>query len=131
MNLESLIPKTIAAPFARYSHGVVVDAQKKMVFTSGQLALGIDGVIPTGAREQAELCFFNIDEILKEAHTSSAHVVKINAFVTGREHMSGYMEARDSWLAGSGNLPASTLMIVSGFTRPEFVVEVEAIAIVP
>jgi enamine deaminase RidA (YjgF/YER057c/UK114 family) len=131
MNLESLIPKTIAAPFARYSHGVVVDAQKKLVFTSGQLALGSEGVIPEGAREQAELCFFNIDEILKEAHTSSAHVVKINAFVTGREYMSGYMEARDAWLAGSDNLPASTLMIVTGFTRPEFVVEVEAIAIVP
>lgn len=131
MKLESLVPNTIAAPFARYSHGVVVDTQKKMVFTSGQLALGLDGVIPEGANAQAELCFSNIDEILKEAHTSSAHVVKINAFVSAREHMSGYMAARDAWLAQTDNLPASTLMIVTGFTRPEFVVEVEAIAMVP
>jgi enamine deaminase RidA (YjgF/YER057c/UK114 family) len=55
-------------------------------------------------------------------------VIRINAFVTGREHMAGYMAARDRWLAGVTRLPASTLVIVSGFTRPEFVVEVEVTA---
>ena len=44
--------------------------------------------------------------------------------------MAGYMAARDAWLAGARRLPASTLMIVSGFTRPEFVVEIEALAAV-
>ncbi len=39
--------------------------------------------------------------------------------------------ARDAWLAGVSHLPASTLMIVSGFTRPEFVVEIEAMATIP
>ena len=38
------------------------------------------------------------------------------------------MAARDGWLAGISRLPASTLVIVSGFTRPEFVVEVEVTA---
>jgi enamine deaminase RidA (YjgF/YER057c/UK114 family) len=42
--------------------------------------------------------------------------------------MAGYIAARDSWLADVPHLPASTLMIVSGFTRPEFVVEIEVIA---
>jgi enamine deaminase RidA (YjgF/YER057c/UK114 family) len=55
-------------------------------------------------------------------------VIRINAFVTAREHMAGYMAARDAWLAGVTRLPASTLVIVSGFTRPEFLVEVEVTA---
>jgi enamine deaminase RidA (YjgF/YER057c/UK114 family) len=42
--------------------------------------------------------------------------------------MAGYMAARDAWVADLASPPASTLMIVSGFTRPEFVVEVEIIA---
>jgi enamine deaminase RidA (YjgF/YER057c/UK114 family) len=55
-------------------------------------------------------------------------VVRINAFITDRAHMAGYMRARDEWLAGLIRLPASTLVIVSGFTRPEFLVEVEVTA---
>jgi hypothetical protein len=52
----------------------------------------------------------------------------INAFVTDRAHMAGYMAARDRWCAGMARLPASTLVIVSGFTRPEFKVEIEVAA---
>jgi 2-iminobutanoate/2-iminopropanoate deaminase len=40
--------------------------------------------------------------------------------------MKEYMEVRDRFVADSP--PASTLMIVSGFTRPEFLVEIEAVA---
>jgi enamine deaminase RidA (YjgF/YER057c/UK114 family) len=54
-------------------------------------------------------------------------VVRINAFVTDRAHMPAYMAARDRWLHGIERLPASTLVIVSGFTRPEFKVEVEVV----
>jgi len=55
-------------------------------------------------------------------------VLRINAYVTDRAHMQGYMNARDAWLNDLDPPPASTLMIVAGFTRPEFKVEIEAIA---
>ncbi len=45
--------------------------------------------------------------------------------------MAGYMAARDAWLTGTARLPASTLVIVAGFTRPEFLVEVEVTAAAP
>lgn len=129
--IKSLVPETIAPPFARYAHGVAIGGSGGLVMTSGQLALRRDGSIPEGAEAQAELCFANIDAILVDAGTSADHVVKINAFVTGREHMAGYMAARDAWLANVAHLPASTLMIVSGFTRLEFLVEIEVIAVLP
>jgi enamine deaminase RidA (YjgF/YER057c/UK114 family) len=53
-------------------------------------------------------------------------VVRINAYVTKREHMAGYMAVRDRTFGEPP--PASTLMIVSGFTRPEFLVEIEVVA---
>lgn len=126
--MKSLIPPTIAPPFAAYSHGIL-SQPTRMVVTSGQLGLSADGTIPETTDAQAGICFQNIDQILAEAGMTRHNVVRLNAYVTAREHMQGYMAARDAWLAEVSVLPASTLMIVSGFTRPEFTVEIEAIAV--
>jgi enamine deaminase RidA (YjgF/YER057c/UK114 family) len=92
------------------------------------LGLAANGAVPDGAEAQARLCLGNIDAILAEAGMSAADCVRLNAYVTDRAHMAGYMAARDAWLADASRLPASTLVIVSGFTRPEFVVEIEVLA---
>ena len=128
--MKPLAPAAIAPPFAAYSHGVEAVAQR-LVLTSGQLGLAADGSVPEGAEAQAAICFANIDAILAEAGLDRRHVLRLNAFVTDRSHMPGYMAARDRWLADCMVKPASTLVIVSGFTRPEFVVEIEVTAGVP
>ena len=97
--------------------------------TSGQLGIGSDAQVPADCEAQAELCFANIAAILSEDGMTLANVVRLNAYVTGREHMQGYMRVRDRQFPGTP--PASTLMIVSGFTRPEFVLEIEVIAAAP
>ena len=56
-------------------------------------------------------------------------MVRLNAYVTGRQHLAGYMAARDRFVVDPA--PASTLMIVSGFAREAFVVEVEVLAALP
>ncbi len=121
-----LTPSTIRPPFARYSHGVEVAAGSRLVFASGQLGITPDDVIPDSVEAQAELCFKAIAQILGEAGMGLGDIVRINAYVTAREHMKGYMSARDRMVADPP--PASTLMIVSGFTREEFKVEVEVVA---
>jgi enamine deaminase RidA (YjgF/YER057c/UK114 family) len=126
--MKSLVPAAISPPFARYAHGVEVPAGARLVVTSGQLALLPDGSVPDGAEAQARQCFAQCEAILAEAGMGAADVIRINAFVTDRAHMAGYMAARDGWLAQVDRLPASTLVIVSGFTRPEFLVEVEVTA---
>lgn len=123
--MKALNPAKIAPPFARYSHGVEIPAGARIVRTSGQLGLAPDGSIPPDARAQADICFANIRMILSDADMRAAHVCHISAYVTDREHMPGYMAARDDFLADVDVLPSSTLLIVNGFTRPEFVVEVE------
>lgn len=126
--MRMLAPATIAAPFARYAHGVEVPAGHRLVATSGQLPLAPDGTVPDGSEAQARLCFANCAAILAEAGMGAADVIRINAFVTDRAHMAGYMAARDAWLKDVTRLPASTLVIVTGFTRPEFLVEIEVTA---
>lgn len=128
--LEELTPYDIAPPFARYAHGVAVPAGHRLIFTSGQLGLAGDGTVPDDVGAQAEICLANIDAILRAGGAGRTDVVRINAFVTDRAYMAGYMAARDEWLAEVTRLPASTLMIVGGFARKEFKVEIEVIAAV-
>ena len=129
--MKSLLPKSLAAPFARYAHGVAFDTHgRRLILTSGQLGMEKDGTIPEDAEAQADICFANVEAILADDGATKADVARINAYVTDRAHMQGYMAARDKWLAGVDHLPASTLVIVSGFTKPEFKVEVEVTAVV-
>ncbi|RVT86730.1 RidA family protein [Rhodobacteraceae bacterium CCMM004] len=128
--MRALTPPGIAPPFAAYSHGIAAPAGE-VVVTSGQLGVAPDGTVPEGAEAQARLCFAAIAAILAEAGLGPGAIVRLNAYVTDRAHMPGYMAARDAFCAGLNPLPASTLVIVSGFTRPEFVVEVEATAVRP
>ncbi len=124
-----LKPTSIRAPFARYSHGVEVGPGERLVFCSGQLGVGPDDELPATVEGQAERCFANIRAVLGEAGLDLSDIVRINAFVTRREDMAGYMAVRDRLV--SDPPPASTLIVVSGFTRPEFLVEVEVVAAGP
>ncbi len=126
--MRRLEPESIHPPFARYAHGVEAPAGARLIFCSGQLGVAKDGFVPADVESQARLCFQAIAAILAEGGMSLADVVRLNAYVTSREDMAGYMKARDEALGASGEPPASTLMIVAGFTRPEFKVEIEAIA---
>ena len=126
---RAITPAGLRPPFARYSHAVEVPAGSRLLVCSGQLGIGQDEAVPATVEGQAELCFENIRTILAAAGMDLSHIVRINAFVTGREHLQGYMAVRDRYVADPP--PASTLMIVSGFSRPEFLVEVEVIAAGP
>ncbi|MEO8683619.1 MAG: RidA family protein [Devosia sp.] len=124
-----LSPTDIHPPFAPYSHGMSVPAGHQLVFVSGQLGIDVAGVVPTDCAGQARICFDNIAAILREAGFGLEHIVRINAYVSGRENLPAYMGVRNGLFAAP--FPASTLMIVSGFARPEFVVEIEAVAAGP
>lgn len=125
----AITPADMAPPFARYSHAIEVPAGHRLVVCSGQLGIDSQGEAPADVEGQTRLCFENIRRILAAAGMDLSDIVRINAYVTGREHLPGYMKTRDEFTASPP--PASTLMIVSGFARPEFVVEVEVIAAAP
>jgi enamine deaminase RidA (YjgF/YER057c/UK114 family) len=124
-----LSPATIHPPFSAYSNGVEVPAGQRLVFCSGQLGIARDGTVPATTEAQADLCFDNLAAILAESGLALEHVVRINAYVSGREHLKPYMDVRNRRF--SAPLPASTLVVVSGFARSEVFVEVEVIAAGP
>jgi len=93
---------------------------------SGQLGVAPDYTVPDGVEEQAVLCFENIKAVLAAAGMSFADVVRFSAYVTDRAYFPVYGAVRGRYV--DGDAFASTLVIVPGFTRPEFKIEVEVTA---
>ncbi|WP_237151754.1 RidA family protein [Oryzibacter oryziterrae] len=120
-------PPHVRRPFGAYSHGLSLPAGGRMLVTSGQLGISAEDRVPPDVEAQAVLCFEAIGAILADAGMDFGDVIRIGGFVTRREDFPVYMAVRDRYTRAP--YPVSTLVIVSGFTRPEFLVEVEVTAL--
>ena len=120
-------PPSIRPPFARYAHGIVVPVAGRLLVTSGQLGVAPDDKVPEDVEAQTVLGFENLAAILAGAGMTFDNVVRFNAFVTDRAYFPIYGAVRARYVTGDAF--ASTLVVVSGFIRPEFKVEVEVTAV--
>ncbi|GAA2509227.1 RidA family protein [Actinocorallia cavernae] len=118
------------APAAQYSH--VVTATGRLVAVSGQLALDEDGrlVGPGDPAAQARQVFENLDRCLAAAGAGFEHVVKLTYFVTDMAHMPAVRAARSAHIPDD-RLPASSAIQVAGLVSPDFLMEIEALAVLP
>lgn len=117
------------APAAQYSH--VVTATGRLVAVSGQLALDEDGKL-VGAGDptaQARQVFENLRRCLVAAGAGFADVVKLTYFVTDMAYMPAIRAARAEHIPDD-LLPAASAVRVAGLVAPEFLMEVEALAVV-
>lgn len=101
-----------------------------MVFVSGQVSVDAEGdLVGEGdALAQSKQCFENIDAALRAAGATRADVTKITAFLVNAEDYAAYAEARLDFFGNPG--PASSTVFISGLVNPEYLVEVEAIAVI-
>jgi 2-iminobutanoate/2-iminopropanoate deaminase len=119
-------PDAVAPPFSRYSHGVEVPASARWLHVSGQVGVAPDGTVRQGAEAQIEQAWRNLLAILDSAGMGPRDLVKVTTFLTDRAHLQASREIRDRMLQGAE--PSSTLLIVSGLARAEWLVEIEATA---
>ena len=100
------------------------------VFVSGQVSLDAEGnLVGAGdCRAQAEQCFKNVEAALKAAGATLDDVTKITCFLVNADDYSAYASVRGQLFAENG--PASSTVIVKALVSPQFLVEIEAIAVV-
>ncbi|MFD8504668.1 RidA family protein [Streptomyces sp. NPDC059687] len=117
------------APATAYTH--VVMGTGRFVAISGQLALDEDGRL-VGAGDpaaQARQVFENLRRCLAAAGATFDHVVKLTFFVTDMAHMPEIRTARAEHIPDD-RLPAASAVQVAALVRPEFLMEIEAYAVV-
>ena len=115
-----------------YSH-VVVASGKRMVYTAGQVSVDAQGAL-VGAGDlaaQTAQVMRNLGLALAAAGAGYADVVKITTYVVNYkpEHRVIIGKARAPFFAG-GKPPASTLVGVAALALPEWLIEIEAVAVV-
>jgi len=113
-----------------YSHIVEVRGGRTL-YIAGQLALDREGnLVGRGDfRAQVQQVFENLKMRLEEGKASFNNVVKLNYYITDASDLLALREVRDSFV-NTENPPASTLVVVKQLVREEYLVEVEAIAVV-
>ena len=117
------------APAAAYTH--VVMGTGRFVAVSGQLALDEDGkLVGEGdPAAQARQVFENLRRCLAAAGAGFDDVVKLTFFVTDMAHMPAIRAARDAHIPAD-RLPAASAVQVAALVRPEFLMEIEAYAVI-
>jgi 2-iminobutanoate/2-iminopropanoate deaminase len=124
--LKLFNPKSSAAPNGVYSHGVIVPANARWLYVSGQTGTRPDRSVPASVEEQTEVVWQNLLAVLAEGGMAVTDIVKITSFLTRAEDYARFAPVRAKYLGD--HRPASTLLVVSALARPEFKVEVEAVA---
>jgi len=126
--LEHLQPESMHRP-AGYTH--VVTTSGRLVFLAGQVALDEAGeIVGAGDLEaQARQIFANIRTALAAVGATPAHIAKTTTYIVGLD-----AEKRAALAAARADFtpdppPASTLLGVQSLARPEFLIEIDVVAV--
>jgi enamine deaminase RidA (YjgF/YER057c/UK114 family) len=109
-----------------------VVARGSTVFVRGQVGQDLDTAMNVGvgdAAAQAEQAMKNIQQLLSEAGARLEHICKITIYLTDPRFREAVYRVIGHWLKGV--FPVSTGIVVSALARPEWLVEVDVIAVIP
>jgi reactive intermediate/imine deaminase len=126
MNKMVIASDKVAKPFGIFSQAIKA---ANLIFVSGQVAKNTSGeVVGKGdIGAQTKQCIENLKHILEAGGATLEGVVKMTVYVANMEHLGAIHEVRAEYFKEP--YPASTLIEVSRFTHPEYLIEIEAIAI--
>ena len=119
-------PPSVRAPTG-YTHAVQLTGDYRRLIISGQVGMAQDGTVPNTADGQIAQALANLRAILTANGLAIENIVKTTAFLTDREHLATYRQARAAMFGD--HAPASTLLFVAGLADPRWVVEIEAEAV--
>lgn len=121
-----LVSPSIIPPTSFYSHAQEVPQGSRLLFVSGQIPVAPDGSCPGDFASQAKQCWRNLAAVLAAADMELKDVVRVQAFVTRVEDLEAYRDIRNEIV--DSLRPAHTLLVVARLGKPEWLVEIEAIA---
>ncbi len=124
MPIERIQPDGLSKPTA-YTHLV---KHGNLVFLAGQTATDASGdIVGVGDIEaQANKVYENIKTALAAAGSDVTKIVKTTTYLTSREDVDGYRNARVRHIPT--DLPASTLLFISGLASPDYLIEIDVVA---
>jgi len=125
---EVVQPRSGPRPAGDYSQAWSVTGSR-LVFVSGQVSVDIEGK-PVGTGDmavQTRTVLDNLKKVLEATGASLKDVIKLNIYVTDMaEFQKKTRDIRRKYF--DRDFPASTLLEIKSLARPEFMIEIEAVA---
>ncbi len=131
MAKQEISTDKLREPMGHFSQSTTVEASGKLVFISGMTARRADdsiagiGDITVQTRQVCE----NIKAAVETAGGGLEHVCRVDVFVRNIEHFDKIHAVRREYFKAP--LPASTMVEVTKMVSPEYLIEINAIAVIP
>ena len=115
---------------ATYSQGIKVTQAQTILFLSGQVAYTADGGVAYRGdfKGQARGAYEAIKALVESQGGTMANIVKITTYVTDMRYRLDLAPLREEFFGKKG--PASTLLEISALAHPDWMIEIEAIAVI-
>lgn len=129
--IEYINPANMVKPRG-YSHAISVSGNHRTVYIGGQNAIDENGnlVGKGNLGEQTKQVLANMEKILKSVGAKLDNIVKFNIHILqGQNPQEGFMAFRKIWGMDQNN-PTITVVFVAGLGNPEWLIEIDAIAII-
>jgi len=110
-----------------YSHAAELRAAERVLFVSGQFGVRPDGSLPDGFEAQCEQAMDNVEALLASVGMHRGNIAKLTYYVTSAADFPALGRIRRARWA-SAAAPSVTAIAVAGLARPEYLIEIEAVA---
>ncbi|MPZ56556.1 MAG: RidA family protein [Rhizobiales bacterium] len=131
MAKQEITTNALRKPIGNFSQATVVEAKGRLVFISGMTARRPDGSIAGvgDIGEQTRQVCENIRAAVETAGGTLDHVCRVDVYVRNMEHFEAIHAVRRQYFKPP--LPASTMVEVTKMVSPDYLIEINAIAVIP
>lgn len=129
MPKEVVVSPRLAPPNGHFAQATTARATGQLVFISGMTARNADGGI-TGTgdiRAQTRQVCQNLEAAVEAAGGTLEDIARVDVYVRDIADFDAIHAVRREFFTGAA--PASTMVEVSGFVNPEYLIEINAIAV--
>jgi enamine deaminase RidA (YjgF/YER057c/UK114 family) len=116
-----------------YSQAVVVSGRARTIYVGGQNAVDASGnIVGKGdLRAQTEKALRNLETALAAGGAGLEHVVKWTVYVVHGQSLQAGLEAFQKVWGQRSNPPVISGLFVAALAQPDFLVEIDAVAVIP
>jgi enamine deaminase RidA (YjgF/YER057c/UK114 family) len=131
MPKKQIVSPKLRQPNGHFSHATMIEAKGRLVFISGMTSRRADGTIAGigNIKEQTKQVCENVKAAVEEAGGTMDDICRVDVYVRNMEHFDAIHEVRREYF--NAPLPASTMVEICKMTSPEYLIEINAIAVIP
>lgn len=131
MPKQQILSDRLPKPSGHFSHATIIEAKGRLVFISGMVSKNAEGrIVGIGnVEEQTRQVCENLKAAVEEVGGTLEDICRVDVFVRNMEHFDAIHKVRREYFKAPG--PASTMVEINKMTSPEYLIEINAIAVIP